>query len=52
MTINVKTLLGKLNYYIPKAKMRDSRVSRAHPQTSALSDRLSDFSPYSTTDAL
>ena len=31
--IKVKILLDRLNFYIPKAKMGDSRMSREQPQT-------------------
>ena len=34
MTINVKIVLDNLNFYIPKAKTGDSRLSREQPQAS------------------
>ena len=43
MTINVKILRDKLNFYIPKAKMGDSRMSRVQPQTSEVSIQVVRF---------
>jgi hypothetical protein len=43
MTINVKILLDKLNFYIPETKITDSRMSRAQPQTSAVSIQVVTF---------
>jgi len=43
ITINVKFLLDKLNFYIPKAKVGDCRMSREQPQTLEVSIQVVRF---------
>ena len=43
MNNTVKILIDKLNFYIPKAKMGDSRMSREQPQTSEVSIQVVRF---------